>query len=440
MNVFKILNVIFYHSRIVITLVGSMNLREFILEHLTCISDDSISTKNQIFILSDNYDFQKQEDSENSTKFMNYTPKNFRNEFMARKHLILIYQGPVIVLGMTMFEYAYVPFVSSDVCNLRWSRSYIQYIDSTGLYEARQNQSHLTKSLIRTYMLYCARELKMESLHLLATAKPAFLFAGSEFIEQKRALPAVKLVNWWLGVVEQVCAKDLTDAQVFIYSPFEEASGSNKLSKRISKHPKWKYGVPYDSKAPCIEHVPFFEDDPKWRHFEASILDDDEVIEAVERTSRKTPRILDSEDEDDCYKKKPQKKSSSSELCKMTIKEFFSSLQVRPEFRDEMSAFVVIRFQSSLFDPPAKVEVPIEKKSDLATFGCKLLSTLTFEGPVEAKKSSQKITSWMKLMAVPGQQIKTIEKQSPIEQTDENIPPPAQVNSLQSLIKRKLVQ
>jgi hypothetical protein len=411
-----------------------MNLREFLSEHLACISDDAGSSKNQVYVLSDCYDSPKEAVSNhsNDAQFMKYSPKHFRTEFMARKHLILIYQGPVIVLGMTAFEYAHVPMVNSEFFSLRWSRSYIQYIDSTGLYEARQNQSHLTKSLVRAYLLYCARELKMESFHLLATAKPALLFAGSEFIEQKRALPSIKLVNWWLGVVEQVCTNDLDDAQVFVYAPFEEASGSTKLCKRITKLPRWKYGVPYDSKAPCIEHVPFFEDDPKWRHFEASILDDDRF----QRPLRKKPKILDSEDGDE---KKP-----ALSLCKMTVKAFFSSLQVRPEFRDEIAAFIVIRFASSLFDAPAQgEEATIRKKSDLATFGCKLLSTLTFESAAEAKKSSQKITSWMKLMAIPGQAIKSIEldtaKSDDASSVDqENIP--IQVNSLQSLIKRKASQ
>ena len=368
------------------------NLREFLLEHLTCISDDS-GLKLQLYVLSDSYDTPTS-DQEKENDFMNYSPKHFRSEFMARKHLILIYQGPVIVLGMTAFEYAHIPVVSSEVCSPRWSRAYIQYVDSTGLYEARQNQSHLTKSLVRAYILYCSQKLKMESLHLLATAKPAFLFAGSEFIEQKRALPPVKLVNWWLGVIHRVTEKDLTDARVFVFSPFEEASGSTKLRKRIVDFERWKYGIPYDMKAPCIDHVPFFEDDPKWRHFEASVLDDDDVLEAVERSNRKKPKIIDSEDEGEGEaSKKLSKSSSPNSLCKMTIREFFSSLQVRPEFRDDLSAFIMIRFQSSLFDSAVEGEkVLSEKKSDLATFGCKLLSTLTFESVTEAKKSSQKIS------------------------------------------------
>lgn len=429
-----------------------MNLREFLQEHLTCISEAQ-APKPHIYVLSDCYDVPTSETEASShghaaARFMNYTPKRFRDEFMARKHLILIYQGSSIVLGMTVFEYAHVPVVQSDVCTLRWSRAYIQYIDSTGLYASRQNQSHLTKSLVRAYVLYCARELKMDSLHLLATAKPAFLFAGSEFIEQKRALPAVKLVNWWLGVTERIVEEDsLTDAEVFVFAPFEEATGSARMRKRISamNNPRWKYGVPYDAKAPCVDHVPFFEDDPKWRHFEASVLDDDEVIEAVERCSRKKPKIILDSDSDDPA---PPRKTNSDALCKMTIKEFFASLQVRPEFRDAMAAFIVVQFRSSsssLFDDVTRPQEEASQagtRSDLATFGCRLLSTLTFESPVAAKKSSQKISSWMKLMAVSGTEIKGIPAPTPTptaaesKHADENVPPPA-VNSIQTLVKRK---
>lgn len=418
-----------------------MNLSDFLAQQVSIISDSS-SPVPQIYVLSDSYDYPERSESNSPNEFLSYSPKQFRTEFLARKHLILVYQGANIVLGLTAFEYAHIPVVASDACGLRWSRAYIQYIDSTGLFQARQNQSHLTKSLVRAYALYCANQLNMESIHLLATAKPSFLFAGSEFIEEKRSLPAVKLVNWWLNLVQSLVADGLPkDTQVYVNSPFEEANGSSKLKKRVSSMgSQWHYGFPFDAKAPCIDHIPLFEDDPKYRHFEASLQDDDAVLEEADKLNRKKPRVVvDSEDEQELMK--PKKPKQNKAACRMTVKEFFASLQIRPEFRNDPSAFIIITFPSRLFDSQKIKNEPITKKSNLATFGCKLLSGLTFESPQEAKKSSQKISSWMKLMSIKPVTLSNFITPSSID--TENIPPPdtvvPQVNSLQGLIKRKPV-
>ena len=55
------------------------------------------------------------------------------------------------------------------------------------------------------------------------------------------------------------------------------------MKKRISTIPNWIYGFPYAQGLPCVDQIPLFEDDPKWRHFEATILDDDEILEQVDR-------------------------------------------------------------------------------------------------------------------------------------------------------------
>lgn len=410
-----------------------ISLLQYLNEHVTCLSSESNTESTEssqnlrLFVLSDEYDNVALE-SDNVGTFLDYTPKRFKDQFLARKNLILVYQGSQIVLGMTTFEYAFVN------THTNWSRAYIQYVDTTGLFTPRSNQSHLTKSLVKSYLTYCKDVLNMESVHLLATAKPSFLFAGSEFNEGKRALPAVKLINWWIGLLQDFTSNQ-NNSKVFVYSPAEEAEGSSRMKKRISTIPNWIYGFPYASGLPCVDQIPLFEDDPKWRHFEATILDDDEILEQVDRKNKKRPKIL----EDDA-KENQSVKSKSEIVCRMNVKEFFQSIQIRPEFRADPSTFFVVRFPRRICDSPSDETISPLKKSDLATFGLKMLSGLTFESESVAKASSQKISGWLKLMAVPSCEIKSIslDKENLRNASNNVNPESAKVNSLQSLIKKKV--
>lgn len=398
-----------------------ITLLQYLKEHVTALADES-SKNLKFYVLSDEY---ANEADENVKSFMDYTPKRFKDEFLARKHLILIYQGAQIVIGMSVFEYAYTP--SNPDSQLNWSRAYVQYVDTTGLFTPRPNQSHLTRSLVKSYFSYCKDVLNMGSVHLLATAKPAFLFAGSEFIEGKRALPAVKLINWWIRLIQDFSAKE--KCQVFVYSPAEEAEGSTRMKKRISGFEGWTYGLPYASSLSCVEQVPLFEDDPKWRHFEATILDDDELHEELERKTKKRPRIIDDDH------KIQESQESKVPKCRVSVKEFFESIQIRPEFRSDPSTFFVLQFPKRIRDTANFEPIQHGKSSDLASFGIKMLSGLTFESESAAKASSQKIAGWLKLMAVPGVEIKQVTKS--IEKDEKENIPSVQVKSLQSFIKKK---
>ena len=68
-----------------------------------------------------------------------------------------------------------------------------------------------------------------------------------------------------------------------------------------------------------------------------------------------------------------------------------------------------------------------------------MLSGLTFESESVAKASSQKISGWLKLMAVPSCEIKSIslDKENLRNASNNVNPESAKVNSLQSLIKRR---
>lgn len=406
-----------------LTNCAPISLFKFLEDNVTSIASDASTEFPQnlrLFVLSDEYDFEMSQ----SKTFLDYNPKKFHSEFLARKHLILVYQGSSIVLGMSAFEYAFANNTTD------WSRAYIQYVDTTGLYLPRSDQSHLTKSLIKGYLSYCKTILNIENVHLLATAKPSFLFAGSELIEGKRALPAVKLINWWINLI-----KDFTSNQnktkVYVYSPVEEAEGSSRMKKRISTISNWIYGFPYASSLPCIDQIPLFEDDPKWRHFEATILDNQE-----EKKSKKKPKILNVDKEG--KNQTPQGFEST-----MNVKEFFESIQIRPEFRSDPSAFFVIQFPKQIRDSLSYDSNYLSNKSDLATFGLKMLNSLTFESESVAKTSSQKISSWLKLMSIPCFEIKTVtaDKENDtmncknMEKTEE-----IRVNSLQSLVKKKITK
>ena len=410
-----------------LTNCAPINLLQYLKEHVTALADESAANL-KLYVL---YDECVCENERKIESFMDYTPKRFKDEFLARKNLILIYQGTQIVMGMSTFEYAYVS--KNYISQLNWSRAYIQYIDTTGLFTPRQNQSHLTRSLVKSYLEYCKDILNMGSVHLLATAKPAFLFAGSEFIEGKRALPAVKLINWWIALIQDFTMK--TDkCKVFVYSPAEEADGSTRMKKRISGYNGWSYGLPYASSLPCVDQIPLFEDDPKWRHFEATILDDDELLEEVEKRTKKRPRIVEEESD------KQHENIFKSQNCRINVKEFFESIQIRPEFRSDPSTFFVIQFPKRIKDTANDLETGKLIKSDLASFGIKMLNGLTFETEVTARNSSQKISGWLKLMAVPSAEIKQVENiQKSLELNKENTEN-VKINSLQSFIKKKSVK
>ena len=406
-----------------------ISLLQYLKEHVTSIAQDTaievseFSQKLRLFVLSDEYNSESSV-SKNTATFFDYTPKRFKNEFLARKHLILVYQGSQIVLGMSAFEYAFIN------TSTNWSRAYIQYVDTTGLFSPRSNQSHVTKSIVKSYLSYCKDILNMESVHLLAAAKPAFLFAGSEFNEGKRALPAVKLINWWIGLIQDFTSTNNKTTKVFIYSPAEEAEGSSRMRKRISTISNWTYGFPYASGLPCVDHIPLFEDDPKWRHFEATILDNDEISDQFDKKSKKRPKILDDE----------EGANQSEIVCKMSVKEFFQSIQIRPEFRSDPSAFFVIQFPKRFRDSSSDESKCPLSKSDLATFGLKMLSGLTFESESAAKVSSQKISGWLKLMSVPSFEIKSVilDKENLRNDCKINDSETAKINSLQSLIRKKV--
>jgi hypothetical protein len=416
-----------------LTNCAPLSLLEYLKRHVTALTRETESHPKpqlRLYVLTDEYG--------NDTETPNYSPKRFGNEFMARKNVILIYQKDQLVIGMTTFEYA------SSSSSRKWTRSYIQYVDTTGLYSPRELQSHLTKSLVKAYMAYCADEMKLERIHLLGMGKPSLLFAGSENNAGKRALPPMKLVNWWLNLVNDFVKTLKTKVKVMAYSPTEAADGSNRLMKRISSlGPNWSYNLPYESVAldsSCLDLIPLFEDDPKWRHFESTVL-----------TGRNKKKIQGK-----------RKHCETEEVEEISVRDFYESLQIRPEFRSDSCVFLVIVFDGGVnsnnnrttntntnsnpirdtINDPCATCTP--SSTALASFATRMLGNLTFESELDALRSSKKVSSWLKLMGVGSFEISSIgvvEESEMKENSEGSLKDAEVVNCLQgSLIKRKVLK
>lgn len=182
--------------------------------------------------------------------------------------------------------------------------AYIQYVDTTGLYRPRRRQSALTKAVVQYYVEH-AKALGISAISMYASAKPSFVFEGSEAIDEKRPLPPIKLINWWIA-----CLSSLdSNHRCYAYSPFEERSGSKRLARRLPAG--WKYGYPHPPDA-HFSVIPVFarQDDPKWQHHSCML-------------------------------------ASGQDAARMTVSEFWQTMQLRDEFRQEPSAFFTIQLAHS---------------------------------------------------------------------------------------------
>lgn len=350
-------------------------------------------------------------------------PRRGHCEYLQTRHTILIYMSTgsaaaaaagkpspntspakrrtcenVLVFGMTMWEYAHQarPAVPS--------RAYIQHVDTTGLYRPRRQQGTLTRAVVAAYVRYCRDVAKIPFLHLFASSQPSLLYAGSEMLPKKRVLDGARLVTWWVALVHSTLAPP-SDAPAFVqrhsrpplcflHSVAEDSMpvfvqslrSLVPLLNRTSASAggaMWQYGYPYFSAdAQDAATLPLFEDDPKWRHYEAAL------------------------DGDGDRPVKRQRKNSDA----VSVHDFFQTMAYRHEFSQNPSAFIVVHFpenapapqsqspaQSSSLASSSPAPQP-PKRTDLSAFVAKLLKTLHFHTEPEAAKSSMRIWSWLKLM------------------------------------------
>lgn len=368
------------------------SLNEYLEQKVKSLS----TTKSRIFchVLTDTFHNQA---------FIEASPKARETEYLKQHHVILIFQERsidtsqamvktkkqlftssnktqnVLVMGMSVFEYCEWQNPTQVI------RSYIQYIDTTGLFEPREDQSFVTKSVASAYISYLQNIVKAQYVHLLATAKPNYLFAGSEFINSKKELSTEKLVYWWLRTINDAVGDP---AIIYAYAPgeWEDAEDTYKrvfgfLSKKEGIEYKW--GMPFNEAEPINLAIPLFEDDPKWKHYQ----------KFMEKKNIVRPYVYAEEESEYSQPFNTQESLLTSLPPKIAnVKEFLSTMSARPEFVMEPEAtFIIVKFP--------KNEITKSKPSNhLAGLACKMLKDLTFEDEEHVISSSTKILSWLKFM------------------------------------------
>ncbi len=316
-------------------------------------------------------------------------------EYLSARHLILIFQtqigspdkkwleGPVLVLGLCVVEYAHRCHSSSHTSHLKQSgimtRSYIQYVDTTGLIKPRSLQGLLTRNLVKTYIRFARDVLQVSHIHLFASPKPSLIFAGTEQIGKKALLAGKQLISWWLAILTDSLS-DSEHCNLFAFSPGEEplpASAKftricvDRLSRYNSPHFNVHYGMPYRPENEALSHIPAFQDDPKWRHIEAL------SEHLIEKTSRKRQR---------------------REMSSLTVREFFETLAYRSDFAKDHSALICASFNQN---SSVVCQTPI-RHSESATCVLNILKTISFESENEAFKSSSRVLGLIKILGSIG--------------------------------------
>lgn len=373
-----------------------------------------------VHILTD-YNVKKNTNGEDDDT-REYSHLSWKHEQLMRRRLILVFQrhknSNLLVIGMSVHEYCEKNRHKDSSDDVMATRSYIQYVDTTGLFSPRENQSHLTKSLVCLYIQYCHQQLKCSSLHLMASAKPSFLFAGSEFNEAKGKLSTAKLVKWWFAVIEQAC-QAMKACKVKVWSPGEDVMEDNRTADRIQRRQakqsdgiEWSYGPFYQASDRICDVVPLLEDDPKLKHFMSFFEDAHKDVHKMDL---------------------------------IKCKNFMETLGLRPEFRNQChSTLFMIEFDNR---PCTKAVWP-EKPSQLAAFATKMLSNLTFEDEGKCVDASGKITSWLKFMGSKPISIKidaleSSNTSSSAKQLDTTDTPPLLANqenapvNVQGLVKKR---
>ena len=335
---------------------------------------------------------------------------------MLRKRLLLVFQregkSAHLVIGMSVHEYCAVE-------TGKMTKSYIQYIDTTGMYRPRECQSRLTRSLVQTYIMYCRQILRVQSVHLMASSKPSFLFAGSEFMATKGKLSTAKLVKWWLSVVEDAHAKVESPVQISLWSPGEDLVEDDRTKERVerrgrqgNKNNSWSYGPFYKPGDKLVDVVPLFEDDPMLKHFQSFY--------------------------EDC-------KMDKQKVEALKAKTFMETLGLRPEFRNQChSTFFVVEYPDNKDKGLQNLTSKDAKPTQLASFAAKMLGNLTFEDEAKCLDASSKITSWLKFMGskpveitcdVPPSDNDVSKRKLEAPKDTENASP----NNLQGLIKKRRI-
>lgn len=123
-------------------------------------------------------------------------------------------------------------------------RLFVQYVDTSGFFRPRSEQSKFTKLLLQGFVQFVGAE----EVNLLACAKPSFLFPLSHKNALKKPLKASDLTKWWISQLRGSYEK------IIVFSPTVKIQNDSAV---VSELP---FG---DSECPL------FEQDVKLCHFNA---------------------------------------------------------------------------------------------------------------------------------------------------------------------------
>lgn len=306
---------------------SSSSLEKYLQEHLKIPHDKG---RLSCYVLSDHYVESDWALESRPSAFISAT------EYLKTRHLILVsqcylgspekkkFESPCLVLGMSVIEYAYS--MMTDRPGIP-SRAYIQYVDSTGMMRPRNLQGVLSRKLVECYIKYARDILKVNFIHLFASPKPSLLFAGSEVIGKKTVHGGRHLISWWLALLNHSLADYPINTLIYAFGPGEELLPLStrhtqhcieKLSRRVPA-PFFIYGFPYKLDDPVQDHIPTFEDDPKFRHMEALLGCKNQEDRPRKRQRREQPHL--------------------------TVREFLETLSYRSDFSQDHSALICVHFE-----------------------------------------------------------------------------------------------
>jgi hypothetical protein len=168
----------------------------------------------------------------------------------------------VFVVGLKTYEYLKDCAI---VANRRLV--YLQYIDTTGFFKPREQQSQLTRCLIKAYLEYIIELRYFHRIHITARSQPEYLFKWSERNSLKSALSDIDLIRWWARTLSEF--QSISSGHWVL--PCFDVNLSplyRQLMMQFSACSKWKEGYPYIMTNTASEQIPRFPDDPLSRHLE----------------------------------------------------------------------------------------------------------------------------------------------------------------------------
>lgn len=262
---------------------------------------------------------------------------------------------------------------------------YIEYVDTTGSFSPRSMQSSVTKSFVSSYIKYAIDCIGVSMFSIFASPKASLIFKDSEKMQEKKPISGQGLISWWIS-----CLAQCKDLKVFVKFPGEESF----IKKLLPQNDNWSIGLPFDSDANAIDILPVFRDDPKFQHFSTLFTSDD---------------------------------SAKKQKVQISVQEFFESIFIRPEFKDNAACFFYLK-------PHVLKESKYSVISDNDTYSkvMDILNTSMHDANCLIDISKRLISSGIHLT----DPIHTKEKK-PLQKDVEKTQTATHINNVQSFIKRK---